>query len=125
MYKISLIARCKCWQLWYSGEKHLSRAFWFSSLCCKLSSQNKTLLEDLFFFFPPVDSPTTPIRTGSVGSIGQVGTTARMVHRKIQDAKQGKLYVAVKDYSAQEYGELTLRKGDYVKGQSVFLHDIL
>ena len=48
-----------------------------------------------------------------------------MVHRKIQDAKQGKLYVAVKDYSAQEYGELTLRKGDYVKGQSVFLHDIL
>ncbi|XP_071791706.1 uncharacterized protein [Asterias amurensis] len=66
-----------------------------------------------------VDSPTTPIRTGSVGSIGQVGTTARMVHRKIQDAKQGKLYVAVKDYSAQEYGELTLRKGDYVKVMSI------
>ncbi|XP_022111184.1 SH3 and multiple ankyrin repeat domains protein 3-like isoform X4 [Acanthaster planci] len=58
---------------------------------------------------------SSPKRSGSVGSMGRSAAVARMVHRKIKDTKPGKLYICIKPYTAQEYGELTLMKGDYVK----------
>ncbi|XP_038073650.1 protein shank-like isoform X2 [Patiria miniata] len=61
------------------------------------------------------EEPGTPQRSGSVGSMGRSAAVARMVHRKIKDAKSSKQYICFKPYTAQEFGELTLMKGDYVK----------
>ena len=40
-----------------------------------------------------------------------------MMHRKVQEFGQAKMATAVLDYTAQEPGELTLRRGDSVEGR--------
>ena len=40
-----------------------------------------------------------------------------MMHRKVQEFGQAKMATAVVDYTAQEPGELTLRRGDSVEGR--------
>ncbi|XP_070579690.1 SH3 and multiple ankyrin repeat domains protein 2-like [Ptychodera flava] len=48
-----------------------------------------------------------------------------MRHEKLYDCTPPRMYTAIQNYTAQEYGELTLRKGDHVQVLSISDHNYL